>query len=166
METLQVYSPTPSPQQRVIPAEGFRLTVDPGSKSFGGEHAGKAQGQKGDGSNNEMLEKASRQQSTIFLPPGTVVTAISFVLHRDASLFPFPDSWRSERWLDNDNRPVSADRRRSMEAGTWAFSSGARACVGQHLAIVLLKAVLAGVYAEFETTMVEATVGEGNDYIK
>ena len=65
------------------------------------------------------------QVENVQLPPGTVVGMQNYVHHRDPSLFPEPDAFRPERWLQS-----TAD----MEAALTPFSVGRRNCIGQNLA--------------------------------
>ncbi|MCJ1437380.1 hypothetical protein MMC27_006767 [Xylographa pallens] len=80
------------------------------------------------------------------IPPGTEISASSYILHRNSTVFPQPEEWRPERWLEAD-----ATRRKEMARWFWAFGSGARVCIGNHFALRAMKAVTATVYAEYKT---------------
>lgn len=59
------------------------------------------------------------------LPEKTVVSCQSFSVHRiNDDVFPDPDKFYPERWLETEG---DADRRRLQ----WAFSSGGRGCIGK-----------------------------------
>jgi len=63
--------------------------------------------------------------------PGSVrISACAYALHRNADVFPEPESWKPERWLDADQKQLVEMRRWSF-----AFGSGARICLGQHFAL-------------------------------
>ena len=64
------------------------------------------------------------------IPAGTVVSASSYSLHRNGEVFPQPEEWRPERWMD-----ASAKKHSEMMQWFWAFGSGARICIGRHFAI-------------------------------
>lgn len=64
------------------------------------------------------------------IPSGTVVSASTYTLHRNAAVFPEPEQWRPERWLN-----ASTEQRKEMMRWFWAFGSGARICTGNHFAI-------------------------------
>jgi len=64
------------------------------------------------------------------IPPGTVVSASTYTLHRNAEVFPEPEQWRPERW-----RGACTDHRKEMMQWFWAFGSGGRICTGNHFAI-------------------------------
>lgn len=59
------------------------------------------------------------------IPPGTVVGMANFVHQRDPYIFPEPERWIPERWLD---------RSEEMNGALTAFSFGKRACIGLNLA--------------------------------
>ena len=64
------------------------------------------------------------------IPAGTVVSASSYSLHRNGDVFPFPEEWRPERWMD-----ASVQQHGEMMRWFWAFGSGARMCLGRHFAV-------------------------------
>lgn len=59
------------------------------------------------------------------VPAGTVVGMAHFVHQRDPHIFPEPERWVPERWLD---------RSEEMNGAFTAFSFGKRACIGLNLA--------------------------------
>ena len=63
------------------------------------------------------------------IPAGTVISASSYTLHRNAAVYPDPEDWRPERWL-----LASVEERKEMMRWFWAFGSGARMCIGNHFA--------------------------------
>ncbi|KAF4465156.1 cytochrome P450 monooxygenase, partial [Fusarium albosuccineum] len=80
------------------------------------------------------------------IPGGVVVSSSPFCLHRTKEVFSDPDSWRPERWLPE---PSPWDGNGEAEQWFWAFSSGARGCVGNMLAQFLIRQVLAAIYVKF-----------------
>lgn len=67
------------------------------------------------------------------LPPGTIVGMQNFVHHRDPALFPKPDEFIPERWLQGHemSREVNLD---DANAALTPYSVGSRNCMGQTLA--------------------------------
>lgn len=66
-----------------------------------------------------------RRISGYDVPAGEIVSCQAFSLHRiDHSLFPEPDSYVPERWLEGEDL---AARNRQF----FAFSSGGRGCIGK-----------------------------------
>ncbi|PYH72103.1 cytochrome P450 [Aspergillus vadensis CBS 113365] len=83
------------------------------------------------------------------IPGGVRVSAAAWSLHRNPAVFPRPDEWHPERWLSETLE--GADKK---ERWFWAFSSGSRMCIGSNLALYLLKYVVAAIYANFRTHIV------------
>ncbi|OOQ87506.1 hypothetical protein PEBR_20328 [Penicillium brasilianum] len=65
------------------------------------------------------------QMENLTLPTGTVVGMQNYVHHRDPSVFPEPNMFRPERWLEST---------KEMELSLTPFSMGRRNCIGQNLA--------------------------------
>ena len=64
------------------------------------------------------------------IPANTIISASSYSLHRNPAVFPQPEEWLPERWLD-----ATAENRKEMMRWFWAFGSGARLCLGSHFAV-------------------------------
>ncbi|KAK5173806.1 uncharacterized protein LTR77_002487 [Saxophila tyrrhenica] len=88
----------------------------------------------------------------IVLPPGITVHAQTWTLHRNNEVFPKPEEWRPERWIE-----CSPEKRKEMDAWSWAFGSGPRRCLGEQLALNSLKTALVVLYGGFETRLTENT---------
>ena len=90
------------------------------------------------------------------LPPNVRVQAQAWSLHREASVFPSPDSWEPARWLNrSDGGNSTPEQLREMQRWFWAFGSGGRMCVGSNLAMLDMKAIVAGIWADFKTTVAD-----------
>jgi cytochrome P450 len=90
------------------------------------------------------------------LPPNVRVQAQAWSLHREASVFPEPETWRPSRWLERRNGGDSTpEHMREMQRWFWAFGSGGRMCVGSNLAMLDMKAIVAGIWADFRTTIAD-----------
>jgi cytochrome P450 len=74
-----------------------------------------------------VLEAPLAVSERIVLPEGTVVGMQNYVHHQDPELFPEPEKFLPERWLDKDARI-------EMNAAFTPFSIGPRNCLGQNLA--------------------------------
>ncbi|KAJ7260207.1 cytochrome P450 [Mycena rebaudengoi] len=96
------------------------------------------------------------------LPPGTVVATQSWSMHKDPAVFPSPERFNPERWLD-DNEPAKSLRAAHM----MPFGLGTRACVGQQLAQASLRIILAVIVRNFTirahptTTAASMTMKQG-----
>ncbi|CAG8955887.1 hypothetical protein HYFRA_00008737, partial [Hymenoscyphus fraxineus] len=84
------------------------------------------------------------------IPAGTIISASAFSLHRNKEVFPDPEEWRPERWLE-----ASPEKRAEMWKWFWAFGSGTRMCIGSNLALLGIKSVLKVIYSKYQTTIVD-----------
>lgn len=64
------------------------------------------------------------------IPANTKVQCYAFALHRNPEIYPEPDQWRPERWLD-----ATPEKLAEMRRWFWAFGSGGRMCIGNNIAI-------------------------------
>lgn len=63
------------------------------------------------------------------IPGGVRINSFAWCLHRNEVVFPSAEEWRPERWLgDKANRM-------EQEKWFWAFGSGSRMCLGDHLSM-------------------------------
>ncbi|OQE14085.1 hypothetical protein PENSTE_c039G08490 [Penicillium steckii] len=79
------------------------------------------------------------------IPGGTIVGINAWVVHRDAELYPKPDSFIPERWLDN-----SPEKLKEMEQGFFNFGSGARTCLGKNVSLMEMYKIVPQLLREFE----------------
>ncbi|KAL8904045.1 MAG: hypothetical protein Q9171_007186 [Xanthocarpia ochracea] len=84
------------------------------------------------------------------IPGGVTVSSNAYTLHRNPDVFPNPHAWMPERWLEADK-----ERRQEMKRWLWAFSSGGRMCLGSNFAVQNLKLMMAAIYTNFTTSVVD-----------
>lgn len=84
------------------------------------------------------------------IPPGVRITTFSYCLHRNESVFPDPERWLPDRWLDSTEAELA-----EMRKWFWGFGSGSRRCLGSNLAMELMRYAVAAVYTNFETSVVD-----------
>ncbi|KAL9610032.1 MAG: hypothetical protein Q9167_005246 [Letrouitia subvulpina] len=65
------------------------------------------------------------------IPPGTRVSALAYVLHRNEAVFADAKLFRPERWTD-----VNEPEKVRMQRHFWAFGSGDRQCIALHFAMI------------------------------
>ncbi|KAF2136173.1 uncharacterized protein K452DRAFT_140447 [Aplosporella prunicola CBS 121167] len=136
-ETLRLHAAIPGPQPRVTPAKGA------------------------------SLGPAGREYSD--LPGGVKVMSQAWSLHGNEEVFPEAEKWVPERWLDSKGELLTAEsseggeRYREMMRWFWAFGSGGRMCVGSHLAVYQMKAIIAGVWTGHSTSIVGTNMMEQMD---
>ncbi|SMY22029.1 unnamed protein product [Zymoseptoria tritici ST99CH_1A5] len=98
----------------------------------------------------------------VALPGGTDVSVAKPCTSRDESIFgPHADQFDPERWLHADEQ-----QRREMEHATLAFSFGRRVCIGQHLARIEMKKLIATVVREFKIQPVNVGIGDWDGNFK
>ena len=88
------------------------------------------------GSQPRTTPSSNPQSPTLLLdyrniPPRIRVSAQAYSLHRNPEVFPDPEGWKPERWLE-----ASQEERSEMMRWFWAFGSGANMCLGNHLAML------------------------------
>ncbi|KAI9931758.1 hypothetical protein MW887_010337 [Aspergillus wentii] len=94
------------------------------------------------------------------IPANTRVNTQAYSLHRNPEVFPDPESWQPQRWLNEGNSPSDLEERRRW---FWAFGSGGRMCVGSNLALQEIKLVVAAIYTNFSSTVVNDDNIEATD---
>jgi cytochrome P450 len=73
------------------------------------------------------------------IPPGTPVAMSAVLVHLDPKVFPGPNEFRPERWLENPR----------LDRYLLSFSKGSRQCVGINLAYAELYMALGGIFRKF-----------------
>lgn len=81
----------------------------------------------------------------VAVPPGTIVSCGSTFVHYNAAIFPEPDKFVPERWLE------------SAELDNWlvSFSRGPRMCLGINLAWAELRLGFAHVFRKFDLVLTD-----------
>ncbi|KAM0668554.1 hypothetical protein ACQRIU_002116 [Beauveria bassiana] len=82
-----------------------------------------------------------------FIPGGVRIASLAHTLHLNEGVFTKPETWDPNRWLQGSNQDV-------MRRHFWAFGSGGRMCIGSNFALQEMKLVLAVIYANFTTSIV------------
>jgi len=91
------------------------------------------------------------------LPPGTLVATQAWSVHRSSSVFPSPESFLPERWLENgDNKEQLA----AMNQHMMPFGTGSRVCGGQNLAQMALRIAIAAIARNFNVVSPPETTGK------
>lgn len=76
-----------------------------------------------------------------FVPKGTTVSTLTYATARDPQIFPNPEAFVPERWLD-----ANTDMRNMSRP----FHYGPANCIGKHLAEITLTLTLARLYQLFD----------------
>lgn len=92
------------------------------------------------------------------IPAGTPVSMTTTLTHHNPSIFPSPQAFIPERWLDNSAGPTGSDNApKRLDRYLVPFSKGTRACLGMNLALAELYMTLASVFRRFEMELWETT---------
>jgi cytochrome P450 len=98
------------------------------------------------------LPRVNRYQATKYqdyeLPPGTAVSMSIRDMHYNPEIFPEPNAFKPERWLDPDNK-------RDLERYLVPFSRGSRGCVGKNLAMAELQMAIGNIFARCNMELFE-----------
>ncbi|KAI8935102.1 hypothetical protein NX059_007697 [Plenodomus lindquistii] len=102
------------------------------------------------------------EDATYFIPGGVRVSASAGLLHLNEDVYECASEWRPERWLHLET--LDPEKRKDMESRWfWAFGSGGRMCVGSHLAVYQMKYIVAALYSNYSTWIVDDTGIEQSD---
>jgi cytochrome P450 len=81
------------------------------------------------------------------IPGGSVVSAGTHLVHMNPSIFPEPEKFMPERWIDDTPREFK------LEKYMVAFSSGSRDCIGRELAFAEIRVFIACLVSFFEVEL-------------
>jgi hypothetical protein len=81
------------------------------------------------------------------VPPGTIVATQAWSMHRDTSIFPSPDTFLPERWIESSTNAAELFR---MSQHMMPFGTGTRICGGQNFALAMMRTVIAAVVRNFD----------------
>lgn len=82
------------------------------------------------------------------IPEGTIVGINAWVTQHDPEVFPNPDQFEPERWLD-----ASEEQLKMMEQSFFAFGGGSRTCIGRHIAIMEMAKLIPEILRRFELSL-------------
>ncbi|KAB8204508.1 Cytochrome P450 [Aspergillus parasiticus SU-1] len=83
----------------------------------------------------------------VWVPGNVGVSVPAYVSHRDPDLFPDPEKYVPERWLDG-NVNIS-----KMRAVFMPFSTGARACIGRNITMMEQQILVASLVYRYDFTL-------------
>ncbi|PLB48532.1 cytochrome protein [Aspergillus steynii IBT 23096] len=83
------------------------------------------------------------------IPGGIRISSSSYSLHRIEEVYPDSEQWQPRRWLEPEGK--IHDMRRLF----WPFGSGGRMCLGSNFALQEIKLVMAAVYTNYKTEIID-----------
>ncbi|EXJ56223.1 uncharacterized protein A1O5_12679 [Cladophialophora psammophila CBS 110553] len=84
------------------------------------------------------------------IPPKVKFQYYPYTLHRNRDIFPQPEAWRPERWIESH-----PDHLAEMKHWLWSFGDGDRKCIGMYFAGYCIKQAIAAIYTNFFSTLYE-----------
>lgn len=79
------------------------------------------------------------------VPAGTVVGTLGWSVHRDPQIFPDPLVFKPERWLESTEEELVR-----MKQNILTFGLGSRSCIGQRLAMMVIRVTIASIVRNFD----------------
>lgn len=83
-----------------------------------------------------------------YIPGGTIVGINPWVLQHDAKVFPEPDKFLPERWLE-----ASAEQLAEMDKSFFAFGAGSRVCIGRNISMIEMRKIIPQLVREFDVSL-------------
>ena len=99
-----------------------------------------------------IVPSGGHSLSGICLPENTIVTTSVIALHQDESVYPNPDCFAPERWLEEDEQVLKI-----RDSQLIPFGYGGRICLGKALATMELKLLIARLYLKHESVRAAST---------
>ncbi|KAI6783989.1 uncharacterized protein J7T54_004535 [Emericellopsis cladophorae] len=88
-----------------------------------------------------------------YIPPFTKVGMNPFIINRNPCIWGNdPDTFRPERWLQQDDESGSAfaERTKLFNAADFSFGAGSRMCLGRHLALLQTYKIVAALVGRYD----------------
>ncbi|KAH6697163.1 cytochrome P450 [Plectosphaerella plurivora] len=86
----------------------------------------------------------------MYFPGKTLVSMQAYTTNRHPNCFPEPEAFKPDRWIANGTITAGSSEQRDMSL---SWGKGTRSCLGQHMAVMELKIMLARVVDDFEVTL-------------
>lgn len=101
--------------------------------------------------------RGSMRYKEWFIPAGTVVSTTQKLIHDNPAIFPNPQEFMPERWLE-------AEERTRLEEYLKPFGRGSRSCLGMHLANAEIFVTVAKLFGTFDMELFETSELEIDQY--
>ncbi|KAK6455337.1 cytochrome P450 [Scheffersomyces xylosifermentans] len=89
----------------------------------------------------------------ISLPKGTVISCLPFSVHRQEDVFPSPNQFIPERWLQYEQESTEDFKARIKTQNKFMmpFGKGIRMCLGMNVALIEMKLAIANLYWHYNS---------------
>jgi cytochrome P450 len=94
-----------------------------------------------------------------YFPGGTVIGVNTWVAHNNPTVFPHPEEFRPERWIE-----ASPDQLKKMEAYWMPFGLGSRTCLGKHISLLEIGKLIPRLVRTFDFELVRKDRWETSNY--
>ena len=84
------------------------------------------------------------------IPAGTIVGVNAWVVHRDPVVFPEPEQFLPERWIES-----GAEKLKEMEASFFAFGAGSRTCIGKNISLMEMTKIVPLLLRDYSISLVD-----------
>ncbi|KAK3715293.1 hypothetical protein LTR37_007260 [Vermiconidia calcicola] len=85
-----------------------------------------------------------------YIPEGTIVGISPWVLQHDPEVFPNPESFEPERWMETDK---NKEELANMEKHFFSFGAGSRVCIGRNISQIEMRKIIPLLVREFEMSL-------------
>lgn len=94
-----------------------------------------------------------------YFPGGTVIGVNTWVAHNNPSIFPHPEEFRPERWIE-----ASPEQLKKMDAYWMPFGLGSRTCLGKHISLLEIGKLIPRLVRTFDFELVRKDRWETSNY--
>lgn len=84
------------------------------------------------------------------IPGGTIVGVSPWVTQHDPEVFPDPESFQPERWLETDK---NKDQLAAMEKSFFSFGAGSRVCIGKNISLIEMRKIIPQLLRDFDVSI-------------
>ncbi|KAF2212832.1 hypothetical protein CERZMDRAFT_40428, partial [Cercospora zeae-maydis SCOH1-5] len=86
-------------------------------------------------------------------PAGTTVSMNAWAMHYDPTIFPEPEKFMPDRWLDADDDTDKTSSKLRMQEAYFPFGLGSRTCIGRNIATLVILTALPRLVERFDVEM-------------
>ncbi|KAK7204357.1 putative cytochrome P450 [Myxozyma melibiosi] len=94
------------------------------------------------------VPKGGAQIAGHFFPEGTTVGINAWVIHNDPTIFPSPETFAPERWLE-----ASPSKLQEMNQCWFPFGAGTRSCIGKNISMMEMSKVVPQLFREYKVSL-------------
>ena len=84
------------------------------------------------------------------IPAGTIVGINPWVVHHDPVVFPEPETFLPERWIESGNEKL-----KEMEAAFFNFGAGSRTCIGKNFSLMEMSKIVPLLLRDYRFSLVD-----------